>query len=149
MTLCARLVPGCVVLLCVVALSFPLHSSAQSATSTPADVETRRQQLFSLFDEKWQYTLRTNPEWATMLGDSRYNDRLGDYSPEFFQIDLRSEACSFMPFSTKSGNTLCAPTPSGQQCWVTVVTMIASGITLQSFSKSISSKNINFRSEEH
>jgi uncharacterized protein (DUF885 family) len=74
-----------------VALSFPLHSSAQSATSTPADVETRRQQLFSLFDEKWQYTLRTNPEWATMLGDSRYNDRLGDYSPEFFQIDLEQK----------------------------------------------------------
>src|ERR1035441_2593905 len=91
MTLCARLVPGCVVLLCVVALSFPLHSSAQSATSTPADVETRRQQLFSLFDEKWQYTLRTNPEWATMLGDSRYKDRLGDYSPEFFQIDLEQK----------------------------------------------------------
>jgi uncharacterized protein (DUF885 family) len=91
MTFCARLVPGCVVLLCVVALAFPLHSSAQSATSTPASVETRRRQLFSLFDEEWQYTLRTNPEWATMLGDTRYNDRLSDNSPKFFQADLEQK----------------------------------------------------------
>jgi uncharacterized protein (DUF885 family) len=88
MALCARLFPGCVILLGLLALAFPLHSSARSPT---ASVETRRQQLSSLFDEQWQYTLRTNPEWATRLGDSRYNDRLGDNSPQFFQTDLEQK----------------------------------------------------------
>jgi uncharacterized protein (DUF885 family) len=71
-----------------VAVLFPPHSSAQAATSTSASIDTRRQQLLSLFDEEWQYVLRTSPEWATMLGDTRYNDRLSDESPEFFQSDL-------------------------------------------------------------
>ena len=88
MTLCARVMPYCLVLFSVVALLFPPHSSAQGDTSSTASVESRCQQLLSLFDEEWQYTLRTNPEWATMLGDTRYNDRLSDDSPEFRQSDL-------------------------------------------------------------
>lgn len=62
-------------------------SLAQNATSG-ASVEKHRQQLLSLFDEEWEYHLRTNPEHATGLGDPRYNDRLSDNSPEFFQSDL-------------------------------------------------------------
>jgi uncharacterized protein (DUF885 family) len=89
MSLCARLIPSCIVPFCVVALLVPAHSSAQGI-ATPS-VETRRQQLFLLFDEEWQYSLRTNPEWATMLGDTRYNDRLSDNSPGFFQSDLEQK----------------------------------------------------------
>lgn len=50
--------------------------------------EARRQQLLSLLDEEWQYELRSSPELATAIGDNRYNDRLSDVSPEFFQSDL-------------------------------------------------------------
>jgi uncharacterized protein (DUF885 family) len=64
-------------------------SHAQNHAATPAAAESRRDQLRSLFDEEWQYTLRTNPEWATALGDPRYNDRLSDNSPQFFQSDLQ------------------------------------------------------------
>jgi uncharacterized protein (DUF885 family) len=66
-------------------------SSAQSSAPVSISVENRRQQLLSLFDEQWQYSLRSNPEWATQLGDSRYNDRLSDESPEFFQSDLEQK----------------------------------------------------------
>ena len=59
-------------------------SAQSSATSTDA----RRQQLLSLMDEEWQYELRSSPEFATSVGDNRYNDRLGDVSPEFFQSDI-------------------------------------------------------------
>ncbi len=79
---------GCVIFLCVVAGFLPPHSSAQATASTTASVEERQQQLLSLFDEEWQYTLRTSPEYATTLGDNRYNNRLSDDSPEFFQSDL-------------------------------------------------------------
>ncbi len=91
MTLCARLMSGCVVLLGAVALLLAPQSSAQATPSTSASIEARREQLRSLFDEEWQYVLRTSPEWATTLGDRRYNDRLSDNSPEFFQSDLEKK----------------------------------------------------------
>jgi uncharacterized protein (DUF885 family) len=88
MIFCVRHVLSCAVLALVLISSFRQPSSAQSSASTTASVENRRQQLLSLFDEEWQYELRTNPEWATTLGDSRYNDRLRDRSPEFLRSDV-------------------------------------------------------------
>jgi uncharacterized protein (DUF885 family) len=77
-----------IVLICVFT---PVHvqtSRAQNHAVTQASSESPREQLRSLFDEEWQYTLRTNPEWATTLGDSRFNYRFSDNSPQFFQSDL-------------------------------------------------------------
>ena len=91
MTLCARLMPGCVAVVFAVALLFPVHSHAQGTMTKITSIEARTQQLLALFDEQWQYRLRTNPEWATTLGDNRYNDRLSDNSPEFFQADLEQQ----------------------------------------------------------
>jgi uncharacterized protein (DUF885 family) len=39
-------------------------------------------QLHDLFHDDWEWQLREYPDWATYLGDSRYNDRLTDLSPE-------------------------------------------------------------------
>ncbi len=61
---------------------------AQDTGSTSRSAENR-QQLLSLCEEEWQYELRTSPEFATILGDPRYNDRLSDNSPEFFRSDLQ------------------------------------------------------------
>src|SRR5262245_28602111 len=38
-------------------------------------------QLASLGDEYWQWVLRTEPTWATYLGDPRYNDQLPRIGP--------------------------------------------------------------------
>lgn len=38
--------------------------------------------LHALFDEAWERTKRDNPEFATYLGDDRYDDRLKDLSVE-------------------------------------------------------------------
>ena len=54
-------------------------------------VEARVHQLHSLFDEQWEYELRADPEFATALGDKRYNDRLSDHSPAFHQSDLQQQ----------------------------------------------------------
>ncbi|MBV9087665.1 MAG: DUF885 domain-containing protein, partial [Acidobacteriaceae bacterium] len=51
------------------------------------DVNARRKQLDSLLAEQWEYNLRTNPEFASIIGDKRYNDRLSDTSYEFIQKD--------------------------------------------------------------
>ena len=42
--------------------------------------ETKR--LLALFDARWEWSMKTYPEWATFLGDHRYGDRLADASRE-------------------------------------------------------------------
>ncbi len=54
-----------------------------------AGVEARRKQLKSALDDEWEYALRNNPEFATYVGDSRYNDKLSDQSPEAVERDLK------------------------------------------------------------
>jgi uncharacterized protein (DUF885 family) len=59
----------------LLALSFTplMHSQA-------TDLAARRHALDALLDEQWQYTLRESPEYATILGDYRYNDKVSDLS---------------------------------------------------------------------
>ena len=83
-----------VVLLGLTALLFVSSSPAQempTAGSAKADLQSRSTQLLPLFEEEWQYELRTEPETATALGDNRYNDGLNDRSPQFHQSDLEAK----------------------------------------------------------
>jgi uncharacterized protein (DUF885 family) len=52
-------------------------------------VEQRVKKLHSFLDEQWEYTMRTNPEFASILGDKRYNDKLSDFSQAAIDSDLR------------------------------------------------------------
>jgi uncharacterized protein (DUF885 family) len=45
-------------------------------------LDARRDQLRALLGEHWEYVLRTYPEWASILGDKRYNDRWTDDSEQ-------------------------------------------------------------------
>jgi len=83
---------GIAVLISSTICFFPPALTAQKTqTAGPAaNFESRRTQLLSVFDEEWQYELRSNPEMATSIGDKRYNDRLSDRSPEFYQSDLEA-----------------------------------------------------------
>ena len=60
------------------ALVFALHPAHAADTADPA--ETKR--LHALFDARWEWSMKTFPEWATFLGEHRYGDRLGDASRE-------------------------------------------------------------------
>jgi len=62
-----------------------------SADTLQASADARLHQLHSLFDEQWEYELRADPEFATALGDKRYNDRLSDHSLAFYQSDLQQQ----------------------------------------------------------
>jgi uncharacterized protein (DUF885 family) len=56
---------------------------AQAPTIAPAqvaEVEANRKALNALFDEYWQGYLERSPEFASVVGDNRYNDRISDYS---------------------------------------------------------------------
>ena len=63
-------------------------SSARHATTRERDLEARRKQLADLISEQWEYTLRTNPEFASILGDLRYNDKLSDVTENAVLADL-------------------------------------------------------------
>ncbi len=42
---------------------------------------TPHETLAALIEKSWQHDLETHPEFATSVGDNRYNDRLSDLSP--------------------------------------------------------------------
>jgi len=65
------------------ALVVPLFAQAAGQT-----LEARRAELNRLLAEEWEYTLRTQPELATQVGDNRYNDRLSDFSDKAIADDL-------------------------------------------------------------
>ncbi len=52
------------------------------------NLDARRKQLDALIAEQWEYTLRTGPEYASILGDKRYNDRWSDRSEKAVADDL-------------------------------------------------------------
>ncbi len=53
---------------------------AMAPQTQTSDLATRRHALDALLEEQWQYTLRESPEFATIIGDLRYNDKLSDLS---------------------------------------------------------------------
>jgi uncharacterized protein (DUF885 family) len=65
--------------------------SAASPASAASDIEARRAALRALLDEQWQYTMKANPEFASILGDKRYNDQLTDSSLAGIERDLAQQ----------------------------------------------------------
>ena len=57
---------------------------AAPAASAPAgvDLQKRRDALNALLAEQWEYNLSTAPEFASILGDKRWNDKTSDFSQE-------------------------------------------------------------------
>ncbi len=77
-------------------LLFPsaLASHAQAAPSAPvqaASVEDRRKALNALFHDYWEAYLKNNPEFASTIGDTRYNDKLSDNSVKAINDWLATE----------------------------------------------------------
>jgi uncharacterized protein (DUF885 family) len=82
-----------VILSLTLALIVPMlaHATGQS-------LEARRAELNRLLSEEWEYTLRTQPELATQVGDNRYNDRLSDFSDKAIADDLAHARASLARF---------------------------------------------------
>jgi uncharacterized protein (DUF885 family) len=72
----------------VIGVLLLLSITALAAEKPKAKVEERRKQLDALLKEQWEYVLKTNPEFATILGDKRYNDKVSDVSEKAVYADL-------------------------------------------------------------
>lgn len=64
-----------------------LAQTAATKTET-ASVAERSKQLSALFAEIWEDNLKHSPEFASQLGDKRYNDQLSDYSAKEVNASL-------------------------------------------------------------
>jgi uncharacterized protein (DUF885 family) len=89
-------------LLCVPLYCFQSDVSARTKAvhATHAQSVTQRlKKLHDLLDEQWQYTLRTSPELASIIGDKRYNDKLSDFSQAAIDRDLRQSRVFLQKFA--------------------------------------------------
>ncbi|HYU26514.1 MAG TPA: DUF885 domain-containing protein [Thermoanaerobaculia bacterium] len=68
--------------------SILIVSNLTPAELSASDLDKRRKALQDLLREHWEYTLRTQPEFASILGDKRYNDKAGDYSEAALRKDV-------------------------------------------------------------
>jgi uncharacterized protein (DUF885 family) len=83
--------------LSALAQTFPKSVSKSAATerltgvttpAVPVSLEDRRAALNTLFAEMWEDHLRHTPEFASAIGDKRYNDQLSDYSVAAYNDQL-------------------------------------------------------------
>jgi len=63
-----------------------------------ADVATRVKALNDLLAEQWQWNLKESPEFATILGDDRYNDKWTDFTIAHVQQQKKDNAAFLARF---------------------------------------------------
>ncbi|MEO6799324.1 MAG: DUF885 family protein [Rhodanobacter sp.] len=80
----------CATLMGPVASAAPLHATPAQQSIAKGDAGSRVQVLNALLAEQWQYNLKDSPEFATTLGDLRYNDRWTDASLKHLAADHRA-----------------------------------------------------------
>jgi uncharacterized protein (DUF885 family) len=93
----ARHFAACAAVILTMILRVAAADAQVNGASTPtpptgqpaAAAATRVADLHRLLSEQWEYTMRQYPEFASILGDRRYNDRLQDYSQAAIERDLR------------------------------------------------------------
>jgi uncharacterized protein (DUF885 family) len=59
--------------------------------AAPVSLEDRRKALNDLFHDYWEDFLKHNPEFASSIGDLRYNNQISDYSVRAFNEGLARE----------------------------------------------------------
>ena len=61
------------------------------AAQGPQSLEDRRKALNDVFHDYWEDALKTDPEFASSIGDKRYNDQISDYSVKAYNDELSRE----------------------------------------------------------
>ena len=73
-----------------------LYAQAPAAAPAAASVEANRKALNDLFADYWEDRLKRDPEFASAIGDKRYNDRLDDHSVKAYNEWLAREQSYLM-----------------------------------------------------
>ncbi len=70
------------------ALALLVSLSAVVVPAQTNDLAARQRALNELLAEQWEYTLSTSPEFASIIGDKRWNDKVSDLSQAAVEADL-------------------------------------------------------------
>jgi uncharacterized protein (DUF885 family) len=81
----------------IFAVTIALGFAAQSP-AWAADAPARVKALNDLLAEQWQYSLKEGPEFATILGDDRYNDKWSDITLAHAQQQKKDSAAFLARF---------------------------------------------------
>jgi uncharacterized protein (DUF885 family) len=82
------------------ALPFSITAAHAQPAKQPASLEDRRKALNALFTEFWDANMERNPEYASILGDRRFNDKISDLSPRAFNAWIAREQEFLMRLAT-------------------------------------------------
>lgn len=82
--------------------------SPQPAAAAGGPAQQPGQAFAALLDAQWQYQLAHHPEFASIIGDTRYNDRWSDYSPAALQAERQATADFLKRFEAIDGKALSA-----------------------------------------
>ena len=86
-----------------VVLVVPAAVGGQNAAPPAALVDANRKELNAIFKDYWEDRLRHDPEFASTLGDKRYNDQISDYSVKAFNEGLEREQNLMMRLGAVDG----------------------------------------------
>ncbi len=106
----ARLFVPCALAAALLAACQPATppASPQPAAAAGASAQQPGQAFAALLDAQWQYQLEHHPEFASIIGDTRYNDRWSDYSPAALQAEQQATADFLKRFEAIDGKALSA-----------------------------------------
>lgn len=65
-----------------------LHAQITSANTKAVTLEDRRKALNDVFHDYWEDYLQHDPEFASTIGDTRFNDKVSDYSVKAYNESL-------------------------------------------------------------
>jgi uncharacterized protein (DUF885 family) len=82
--------------LAVSALFLAAVPSIHPQTAAPASVDANRKALNEVFHDYWEDNLAHDPEFASSLGDKRYNDQISDFSVKAYNAGLAREQAFLM-----------------------------------------------------
>lgn len=71
-----------------------------------AETPSNHDKLNALIDKEWQYQLQDDPEYATAVGDNRFNDRLMDFSAAAFRKRAEHDRATLAEFKKISSDGL-------------------------------------------
>ncbi|CTP91423.1 DUF885 domain-containing protein [Xanthomonas graminis] len=104
----ARLFVACALSAALLVACQPASPPAPMAAAAATPARTPGQAFAALLDAQWQYQLEHHPEFASIIGDTRYNDRWSDYSPAALQAERQATADFLKRFEAIDGKALSA-----------------------------------------
>lgn len=125
---------------CLLAIAM-LMPASMAGQNSATDLDARRKALTDLLHERWEYSLRTSPIYASMLGDKRYNDQVDDFSQAAIDDDLEQTRRFLIRFEALDTTGFPEQEALNQQLMIRDLKMGLEGARFKSWEMPVSQQN--------